>query len=161
LRTCPGAWLSLGEFAAVQFGQFVQFVQIDTNALVSHLMVPGSIPDRAVRVAMEFHPVLVSEATMMELAELWWPKFERYIPHGSRERLLAQLTLVTESVLILRPVFGCRDPRDDKFLELAVNGAADLILTGDADLLALHPFRTIPIITPAEWLGSFEPESEK
>jgi putative PIN family toxin of toxin-antitoxin system len=139
-----------------------QRLVIDTNALVSHLMVPGSIPDRTVRVAMEFRQVLVSEATMMELADvLWRPKFERYIPHGAREMLLAQLSVVAESVLILRPVFGCRDPRDDKFLELAVNGAADLILTGDPDLLALHPFRTIPIITPAEWLGSLEPEREK
>ena len=38
---------------------------------------------------------------------------------------------------------------DDKFLELAVNGQADLIVTGDADLLALNPFRDIPIVTPA------------
>ena len=47
----------------------------------------------------------------------------------------------------------CRDPKDDKFLELAVNGAAQLIITGDADLLALHPFRRTEILTPARYLA--------
>jgi uncharacterized protein len=46
----------------------------------------------------------------------------------------------------------CRDPRDDKFLELALAGRADLLLTGDADLLALHPFRGTAIVTPAAYL---------
>jgi len=47
------------------------------------------------------------------------------------------------------PIAGCRDPRDDKFLELAVSGDADLIVSGDADLLTLSPFRGIPIVRPA------------
>jgi predicted nucleic acid-binding protein len=41
------------------------------------------------------------------------------------------------------------DPKDDKFLELAVNGHADMIVSGDSDLLALNPFRDIPIVPPA------------
>jgi predicted nucleic acid-binding protein len=44
---------------------------------------------------------------------------------------------------------ACRDPTDDKFLELAVDGHADLIVSGDGGLLALNPFRQIPIVTPA------------
>jgi predicted nucleic acid-binding protein len=47
---------------------------------------------------------------------------------------------------------ACRDPTDDKFLELAVSGNADLILSGDKDLLTLHPFRGIPIVTPAAFV---------
>jgi putative PIN family toxin of toxin-antitoxin system len=50
------------------------------------------------------------------------------------------------------PIHACRDPRDDKFLEVAVHGHADLIVTGDADLLALNPFQGIAILTPAEYL---------
>jgi putative PIN family toxin of toxin-antitoxin system len=139
-----------------------QRLVIDTNAFVSHLMQPGSVPDGAARAAVEFHQVLVSEATMLELVEiLSRPKFERYISDGARERLLGQLGRVGESIRILRPIRACRDPRDDKFLELAVNGGADFILTGDADLLALHPFRTILILTPAEWLAGVEPDQEK
>lgn len=54
-----------------------------------------------------------------------------------------------EGVAIAERIVACRDPTDDKFLELAVNGHADLIVSGDGDLLALNPFRDIPIVTPA------------
>lgn len=47
---------------------------------------------------------------------------------------------------------ACRDPKDDKFLELAIDGRADAIVTGDQDLLVLHPFRGIAVLTPAEYL---------
>ncbi len=42
----------------------------------------------------------------------------------------------------------CRDPTDDKFLELAINDAADVIVSGDEDLLVLDIFKGIPIVTP-------------
>jgi predicted nucleic acid-binding protein len=58
----------------------------------------------------------------------------------------AELVTITERIAA-----ACRDPTDDKFLELAVNGRADLIVSGDADLLALDPFRGIPIITPTAY----------
>ncbi len=54
-----------------------------------------------------------------------------------------------ELVTIIEAVTGCRDPGDDKFLELAVNGRADVIVSGDDDLLALDTFRGIPIISTA------------
>ncbi len=53
-------------------------------------------------------------------------------------------------------VRACRDARDDKFLELAVSGCASCIITGDADLLALHPFRGMTIVTPAQFLQAGE-----
>jgi PIN domain len=53
---------------------------------------------------------------------------------------------------IAERIVACRDPTDDKFLELAVNGHADLIVSGDGDLLALNPFRDIPIVTPAAFV---------
>jgi predicted nucleic acid-binding protein len=52
-------------------------------------------------------------------------------------------------------IVACRDPRDDKFLELAVAGTAAALVTGDADLIALDPFRGIPIVTPAAFLERF------
>ena len=92
---------------------------------------------------------------MLELVDvLARPKFDRYISVEERQGFLLQIGNVAELVSIWRPIRACRDPRDDKFLELAVNGTADTILTGDADLLALHPFYKIDILTPAEWLGS-------
>ena len=60
---------------------------------------------------------------------------------------------IVDTVEIVARVQACRDPRDDKFLDVAVNGRADVIVTGDADLLALNPFRGIAILTPAAYLA--------
>jgi len=65
---------------------------------------------------------------------------------------LAKMLAAAELVTITERIAACRDPKDDKFLELAVNGRADLIVSGDRDLLALNPFREIPIVTPATFV---------
>jgi putative PIN family toxin of toxin-antitoxin system len=56
-------------------------------------------------------------------------------------------------VMPAHKVTACRDPKDDKFLEAALAGAADCIVSGDADLLDLTPFEDIPILRPAEFLA--------
>ena len=65
---------------------------------------------------------------------------------------LGRLMNGAEPVTIIERIAECRDPTDDKFLELAINGHADLIVSGDADLLALDPFRQIPIVPPADFV---------
>ncbi|HET9086950.1 MAG TPA: putative toxin-antitoxin system toxin component, PIN family [Acidobacteriaceae bacterium] len=130
-----------------------QRIVVDTNALISRLLLPHSVPGRAVTKAVDSAQLLVSEATMNELADvLSRPKFDRYISLEDRQQFLVLLGRVVEFVSILRSIRICRDPGDDKFLEAAVNGSADLIVTGDADLLILHPFLTIPIVTPNAYL---------
>jgi predicted nucleic acid-binding protein len=57
-----------------------------------------------------------------------------------------------ELVTLTERIVACRDPTDDKFLELAVNGHADLIVSRDGDLLALNPFREIQVVTPAAFV---------
>ena len=131
-----------------------QRVVIDTNALVSRLLLPSSIPGQAVRKAVDNNILLVSEATMNELADvLARPKFDRYISLEDRQQFLRLLGRLAELVPIVYPIRECRDAKDDKFLEVALNGKADLILTGDADLLALNPWREIAIVSPAGYLG--------
>ena len=73
------------------------------------------------------------------------------IPPRSWEWIRATLA-AAELVKITETVAACRDPDDDKFIELAINGRADVIVSGDGDLLALNPFRNIPIVTPAAFL---------
>lgn len=132
----------------------VERVVLDTSAIVSHLLLPGSVPDRAARRAIMEGRLLVSDATMRELAEvLARNKFDRYVSLHHRETFLRLLGQAAEWIAIVQVVRACRDPRDDKFLELAVNGAADVVVTGDHDLLALHPFRGIPIVAPAAYLA--------
>ena len=62
------------------------------------------------------------------------------------------MSAAAEAVAIAERIAACRDPTDDKFLELAVSGRANLIVTGDPDLLVLNPFRDIPIIAPAAFV---------
>jgi putative PIN family toxin of toxin-antitoxin system len=126
---------------------------VDNNALVSRLLIPGSVPGRAVRKAVDEGQLLVSEAPLEELADvLARAKFDPYVSIADRQEFIRLLGRVAELVPITFTLRACRDPKDDKILELAVNGRADLIVTGDKDLLELNPFRDIPIITPAEYL---------
>jgi putative PIN family toxin of toxin-antitoxin system len=128
-------------------------IVVDTNALISRLLVPDALPGQAVRKAVDTAQLLVSEATLTELADvLSRPKFDAYVTIEDRQEFFRRLSRVVEVVPITYVVHACRDPRDDKFLELALNGNADLIVTGDDDLLVLNPFRGIPIITPAGYL---------
>jgi putative PIN family toxin of toxin-antitoxin system len=130
-----------------------QRIVVDTDALVSRLLLPESVPGQAVRKAVDNGILLVSEATMNELADvLARPKFDRYISLADRQQFLRLLGRLAELVPIVYPVRECRDPRDDKFLEVALNGKADLIVTGDADLLALDPWQEIAIVSPAAYV---------
>jgi uncharacterized protein len=128
-------------------------IVVDTNALVSRLLLPASVTGQAVRRTVDTGILLVSEATMNELADvLARPKFDRYISLEDRQQFLRLLGRLAHFVPIVYPVHACRDPRDDKFLEVALNGKAELIVTGDADLLALHPWQGIAILSPADYL---------
>ena len=128
-------------------------IVVDTNALVSRLLLAESVPAHAVRKAVDMGLLLVSEATMDELADvLSRRKFDRYISMEDRQGFIRLLGRVAEMVPIVYPIRASRDPRDDKFLEVAVNGSAALIVTGDADLLALHPFQQTAILSPADYL---------
>ncbi len=131
----------------------VQRIVVDTNALVSRLLLPRSVPAQAVRKATASGQLLISETTFAELADvLARPKFTPYVSMNDRQQFIRQLGRVSEMVPITRIMRECRDPKDDKFLELAVNGRADVIITGDKDLLAPNPFRGIPILTPAQYV---------
>ncbi len=96
---------------------------------------------------------MASEATLMELAEvLDRSKFDPYVARGERQEFLRLFNRVAERVEVISVINACRDPRNDKFLELAVDGSAEIIVTGDRDLLALDPFRDVAIMTPARFL---------
>lgn len=129
-------------------------VVVDTNVLLSRLLVPGSVPAQAVRRAVEQGQILASEATLEELADvLSRPKFDRYLTVSERQQFLRLFMRIAQWVPILHPVQACRDPREDKFLALAVNGEAGVIITGDQDLLVLDPFGDVRILEPAAYLA--------
>jgi putative PIN family toxin of toxin-antitoxin system len=132
----------------------------DTNTLVSALLFEHSKPGQALRHAMRRGHVLLSSSTLEELAEvLQREKFERYVTASEREEFL---TAFVNRALFLEPteqIQACRDAKDDKFLELAVSGEATYIISGDSDLLVLHPFRGIAIMRATEFLQAVAEEA--
>jgi putative PIN family toxin of toxin-antitoxin system len=125
---------------------------LDTNVLVSAALHFG-LPHQVLLKARGDGILLASEATLAELHEvLLRSKFDTYIEHAIREGIVEEYARNCTVISIASPIRICRDPRDDKFLEVAVHGRADAIVTGDRDLLALHPFLGIEILTPADYL---------
>jgi len=127
---------------------------LDTNVLVSAVLMPRSAPARAVRYTFAHGQVLVSADTVDEITNvLRRPRFDRYIDEDDRTAFLAEIIREALPVVITERMAVCRDPKDDKFLDLAVSGQATHIISGDSDLLALHPFRGISILTPQDFLA--------
>lgn len=127
---------------------------IDTNLWVSRLLLPKSVSAQAVDKAMRWGQPLMSHETLSELTKvLARPKFDRYVSREGRQQFLRKLGGVVKLVPIVQRVQICRDPKDDKFLDLALAGQAEYLLTGDNDLLVLNPFHGIKIITPTDWLN--------
>jgi uncharacterized protein len=126
---------------------------VETKVLLSAAAFPLSVPRQALSEVLRHQVLLLSEATAHELKEvIFRPKFDRYVSREDRAAFLAQLGSVAEIVPVIQIIRECRGPRDDKFLEVALNGRADVIITRDADLLAMHPWRRIEVVSPVDYL---------
>jgi putative PIN family toxin of toxin-antitoxin system len=131
----------------------------DTNVVVSAVLLALSVPRKAVDAVVRHGRLLVSAVTVAELEDvLRRPKFDKYVRQDERLEFLAALVREAEVVEITDVVTDCRDPKDNKFLELALSGRASHIVSGDADLLTLHPFRGISIVTPQAFLDIIAPD---
>ena len=123
---------------------------LDTNVLVSALLFPAGSASWLRRMWRSRAVVpLVSRETASELIRvLGYPKFN--LTRDEQEDLLADYLPYCEPVVVEEPLTlpDCRDPFDRPFLALAVAGAADVLVTGDADLLALAPDFAVPTMTP-------------
>ena len=88
---------------------------------------------------------------MIELADVLGREKLNSICSRANECVFIGLLKETELVHVTTTITVCRDPKDNKFLELAVDGNASCLVTGDADLLVLNPFLDLPILTPQEF----------
>ncbi len=128
----------------------------DANVFISAMLMEDSVPGRAFVVACATGQLLLSQAVINELDDvLRRPRLEKYLHEKERIHFL---TSVVHEACVIKPsetVTDCRDPKDNKYLELALTGHASCIISGDKDLLVLNPYRGIPVLTPRQFLDQF------
>lgn len=141
-------------------------VVFDTSTLVGAALRVGSIPYKALLDAFRSWDICASSETLTELDRvLNREKFDQYLPRAQRRAFVALIRrrahLFTVEAAHFRAVDPqCRDPLDNKFLALALSAEADTIVSSDEDLLVLHPWRGMPIVTPGKflsWVGGVNP----
>ena len=127
-----------------------------TNVLVGALLFENSTPAQAFFSAISNGEILLSIALVNEIHHiLYRSKFDRYISDAQSEDFILALVESGTLVDVMEEISICRDPKDNMILELAVNGKADVIVTGDSDLLDLSPFREILILNPQTFLTQY------
>jgi len=130
-------------------------IVFDASTLVSAALKADSVPERALLRAEETDVFALSAAVEAEIVEvLDRPRFARAIPSERRDHILG---VVREAAVWFEPgvhIVDCRDPKDDKYLELALAAGAEIIVSSDDDLLVLHPWRGVRILRPAAYLAS-------
>jgi putative PIN family toxin of toxin-antitoxin system len=129
---------------------------IDTNILVRAVIRPqGTVGPVLLRPRQGEYTLLYSRATLNELVDVLnrpWFRGKYRLSDGELQTVVALILLRGESVGPAEPLSICRDPKDDKFLELAVAGETDVMVSGDDDLLVLDPFREIRIVPARAFL---------
>lgn len=132
---------------------FERRIVVDTGVLVSAAIRPQSIPALALEKAWLLFDVCASHSTLAELRRvLLADKFEAYRPLASRSLFVTGFVQRAIRFKVTISVTDCRDAKDNQFLELAETANAEIILSSDADLTVLHPWRGIPILPPAAFL---------
>ena len=131
-------------------------VVIDTNILASFAIRPNPDFEKIFDYIAAHGVSLVSDDTIAELFDvLRRDKFRKYLPLAQSIDYVEWYSGISEQVVVTEQVVACRDPKDDKFLSVAVSGKADCIIAGDHHLLEMIKFNGIPIYRPAEFIRQF------
>lgn len=132
-------------------------VVFDASSLIGALLKSESVPERALLLARTHATICLSPDVEAEIRSVFSrAKFQKHFADGRGDRILGLLSAASLSVSPTQRISDCRDAKDNKYLELALAAAAEVIVSSDDDLLALDPWRGIRIMTPAEYVRQFE-----
>jgi putative PIN family toxin of toxin-antitoxin system len=137
-------------------------VVVDTNILIRAVIRPhGTVGPVLLRLRQGEYTLLYSRPLLEELVDvLNRPRIRQkyHLTDQDIQTVAGLILLRGEGVTPAERITACRDPKDDKFLEVAVAGEADVIVSGDEDLLTLHPYAGIPIVPSRAFLRMLDLE---
>jgi len=127
-------------------------VVLDSNIYVSALTLPGGSADAAISALLEGrYTALLSEPILGEVLGVLGRKFSRDVEELARVALF--LSELTEHVDPISRIEVLNDEPDNRILECAVTGRADIIVTGDRAMLSLGTFKDIEVVSLRAFLG--------
>lgn len=128
-------------------------IVFDVSSLVGAAIRRDGVPELALRRALRIDQIAVSEAMIAELLDVFArPRLQRFLDPELRDEVLSELHASGLFLVPSERVTDCRDPKDNKYLELAFAAAAATIVSSDDDLLVLHSWRGVRILKPAAYL---------
>jgi uncharacterized protein len=130
-------------------------VVIDASTFISAALKTDSVPERALLRAVDPPNRLILSQTVEDEYHgvIFRPKFDRFVSLERRRQILDIVAVAAERIEPIEIVRECHDPKDDKYLALAAAGSADVIVSSDAHLLSMDPWRGIRIVSPADFLA--------
>ena len=133
------------------------YIVIDTNVLISAGLLPESKTAQVLALAVEHFVVAQNKDTWHELeTRIARPKFDRYFGESGRLRHLVAIAQSIQFFEALTEVSVSRDKTDDKFIALAIDSGAALIISGDPDLKDVKAYKGIEILSPAQFFERYQ-----
>ena len=127
-------------------------VVFDTNIFISALVFPGGQAEKAIQKIIERDTLLISKAIINEVLLVLSRKFSSDPEELSR--FAVHLAELGEMVRPAKKVSVFQDEADNRIIECALSGTADVIVTGDKEMLTLKEYRGTRIISLREYLSS-------
>ena len=134
------------------------YIVIDTNVLIRAGLLPQSMTAQVLALAVEHFVIAQNQDTWHELeTRIALPKFDRYFGDSGRLRHLVKIAQSIQRFEVSAAVSVSRDKTDDKFIELAIDSGANIIISGDPDLKDIKAYKEIEILSPVQFFERFKP----
>jgi uncharacterized protein len=133
-------------------------IVLDTNLIVSAVINPAGVASQTLDIAEANFDIVASKETLAELVEvLSREKFDRYASKDERKLFAMDYADTVKLISVQTVVTECEDPKDNKFLSLAVDARAVLVVSGDKKhLMGMTQYKGIPILGLREFISSYE-----
>ena len=137
------------------------YIVVDTNVLISAGLLPQSTTAQALALAVEHFVMAQNQDTWHELeTRIARPKFDRYFGEFGRLRHLIKIAQSVEFFEVTAQASVSRDKTDDKFLALAMEAGATLVISGDRDLKEVQFYQAVEVLSPAQFLDRMRASSK-